>query len=79
MDQDLKAYLKLAFFAFCLAFFFLLLRSFIFGEAGRYRDLSAGNRHYVFDTATGIIYDPMGNFLSKPNKWDAFWGKGRGQ
>ena len=72
MNWSFKDYLRLAFFAFCLAFFFLLLRSFIFGEVGRYQLLA--KHRVILDTSTGAIYASDGTFMSKPNKWDAFWG-----
>ena len=53
MDWKSNAYVKLAFFAFCLVFFFFLFRFLIFREANRYTYIGKGA---ILDTATGAVY-----------------------
>ena len=69
MDWDFKDYPKIAFFAFCLAFFFLLLRSFVFGDVGRYQLGLFDARAMVIDTTNGHVYSIRGGkLIFQPNE-----------
>lgn len=64
------------FFAFCVALFFCVLQNVVFGRVGRYLPLSREPMSYI-DTVTGAVYRPTGQFVGRPDRWEAFlalWG-----
>lgn len=68
--------ITIVFFAFCVALFFCLLQNVVFGRVGRYLPLSQEPMSYI-DTATGAVYRPTGQFIGRPDRWEAFlalWG-----
>lgn len=67
----------IVFFAFCVALFFCVFQNVVFGRVGRYLPLSSPELISYIDTVTGAVYRPTGQFVGRPDRWEAFlalWG-----
>ena len=74
-----SAWIKIIFFALCVALFLFVLQSLCGVQVGRYQQLHFDNSHMqiyscYIDTATGAIYDAKGRFCFRLDTWAAFWG-----
>lgn len=63
------SWFKLAFFAFCVAFFLFLLQVLFAPKTERYKPLYRNGAHnFYMDTSTGAIYNLRGELFSRPSK-----------
>ena len=62
-------WLKLAFFAFCIALFLFVLQVLFVPKTERYKPLYRNGAHnFYMDTATGAVYDISGKLISRPGQ-----------